>query len=149
MELLQRRTGIHAELLAEDPPSPVERQQGVSLPARPIQGEHEQGPEPLPKREPGDQRLQLAHHLEVATDLQVGIQSEPERTQAEFLQPSDLGLGEGDVGQVLERGPLEQRERLAKVLSPGQPVPGGERRPRPVEEGVESLQVELAVFDPQ
>jgi hypothetical protein len=96
-----------------------------------------------------NQRLQLAHDLGVAGGFEVTLQSLLERTQVKLLQPSHLGLGERCVSQVLERGPPEQREGLAEDLPRSLVVPGCEGRLGPIEEGLESLQVELAIFNPQ
>jgi hypothetical protein len=149
VESLQGLPGIDTELLGQGPAGPVEGHQCISLSTRPVQGQHQLAPEALPERRPNDQRLQLAHDLGVAPGLQVTLQSQLERAQTELLQPSDLGLGERCVGQVLERGPPEQREGLAEDLSRSPLVPGCEDQLRPIEEGLEALQVELAVLDLQ
>src|SRR4029453_2486886 len=149
VEPLQGKPGIDAELLGQGPPSTVEGDQRISLPTRPILSQHQLGPEALPEREPNDQRLQLADDRGVVADLQVALEPLLQRAQTQLLEPSDLCLSERYVGQVLERGSPEQREGSAEDPSRGPVIRGCKSRPRPIEQDLEALQIELAVLNPQ
>ena len=60
------------------------------------------------------QRLQLAHHLRVPSERQIGLDAPLERSQPQFLQPGDLALRKPFVGEVRQRRPAPQRQRLAQ-----------------------------------
>src|SRR5918993_449724 len=80
----------------------------------------------------------------MAANDQVRLQPLHEGIQAQLLQASDVGLGEGCVNQVLKRRTPEHRERLTQALPRPLGIAGRMRRSGPVKEGLEALQVELA-----
>ena len=55
MELREQLAGIDPELLGKRPPGPVEREQRLSLPPRPIQCQHQLAPQNLPEGMTGRQ----------------------------------------------------------------------------------------------
>ena len=57
-----------------------------------------------------------ADELGVAAEREVGVDTLLERAEPQLLEPRDLGLGERLVGEVGERRPAPQRERLAELL---------------------------------
>ena len=65
----------------------------------------------------GQQRLELAEYLTVATRREVRADRSLGRLQAQVLQPPDLGGRERLVGDVAERIAAPQRERLAGARS--------------------------------
>jgi hypothetical protein len=67
----------------------------------------------LAQRVLGDERLQLAHQVGVAAARQVRVDARLERRPAQLLQPRDLDLRERLEGEVGERRPAPERQRLA------------------------------------
>ena len=74
----------------------------------------------------GDQGLELTDQRVMAPELQVGLDPVFERDQTQFLEPRDLVLGEGLVGEVGQRRSATELERLGQGL-------GGDRRVAAVE----------------
>ena len=61
-----------------------------------------------------DERLQLRDQLASEAPREVGIDSELDRLEPQFLETGDLGLGERLVGEVLEGPAPPERQRLAE-----------------------------------
>ena len=97
----------------------------------------------------GDQRLELADHLVVAAEPEVGLDPVLVRDESQLLEPRDRALGEGLVAQVRQSGPAPEGEPL------GQQVGGlAERAPaqRSVSlfgEPLEAFRVQLVRIDAQ
>ena len=91
LELAELGPRIDPELLAEELPRRGERPQGVGLPARPVQREHQLRPEPLVEGVFGDQRLQLADEVLVEPERKVGIDPGLECGHPQLTEPGDLG----------------------------------------------------------
>jgi hypothetical protein len=77
------------QLLARLDPDLVERRaqaavhvERLALPPRAVEREHELRPQALAMRMRGDQRLQLAGHLGVTSELEVGVDSDLECGEA-------------------------------------------------------------------
>ena len=96
----------------------------LGLARRPVERQHQLVAQALPEWMRGDQALELAHELRVATTGQVGVDPLLQRRPAQLLEPGDLVLDEGFVGEVGQRGAAPQRERPAQQV-------GGTRRLRP------------------
>ena len=62
----------------------------------------------------GDEALELADEVGVASEREVGLDPFFERAQAQLLQACDLWLGERLVGELVQRRPSPQAERLAQ-----------------------------------
>ena len=87
--------------------------QRLGLARRAVQREHQLAAQPLAQRVLGDQRLELADELRVPAGGEVGVDALLERREPQLLQPRALGLRERLVGEVGERRPAPQRERLS------------------------------------
>ena len=66
---------------------------------------------------PCDQRLELADELRVVSERQVGVDSLHKHREAHLLETRDLGLGKSLVGEVGERGPAPEPERLPQLVA--------------------------------
>ena len=62
----------------------------------------------------GDEALQLADDVGVASEREVGLDPLLERVQAQLLQPRDLRLGERLECELVQRRPPPQGKRLAQ-----------------------------------
>ena len=71
---------------------------------------------PFAQRLPRDERRELADERSVASKRKVGLDPLLEHNEAALLEARDLGAGEVVVGEVGQRGPAPQRERLAQLL---------------------------------
>src|SRR6516162_4725981 len=94
LQLLQLRSWVEAELLLQGTTEAPIRRERVGLAAAAVERQHELAVKPLAQRAVGDERLQLRHEFEVATESQVGLHSLFECDQPQLLQPRDVGLGE-------------------------------------------------------
>ena len=107
LELLQLRPRLDAELLHECRPRRLVRGEGLGLPARAVQGEHQLATQPLPQRMLRDQPLELAHELGCPTAFEVGVDPPLLDDEAELLEPARL----------------LSRERLVREVGQGRPAP--------------------------
>ena len=69
---------------------------------------------PSPVRMLFDERLELGNERRMTPACEVGVDSGLDRRQAQLVETSDLGLRERLVGEVRERRPSPERERLAE-----------------------------------
>jgi hypothetical protein len=74
----------------------------------------------------GHQGLELGDQLGVPSLGQVRVESLLQCTDPRVLQPGDLGLGEGHMGQILKRCSPEQGKRLTEGFPRGPGPAGGE-----------------------
>ena len=89
-----------------------------------IQAQHQLPAQTLTQRILVDQRLQLPHELGVPPGRQLLLDSLLQTGDAQLLKPGDLGRGEPVRGQVGQRGPPPQRQRLLEPpLVPQPPEP--------------------------
>ena len=95
------------------PGMPV-RLERLGLAPAAVQREHPLRVQPLAQRVLGQQRVDLADDLMMATRGEVRIDRQLPRRQPQLLEPSDLSVGERLVGNVRERTAAEQRQRLAR-----------------------------------
>jgi len=72
-----------------------------------------------------------------------------ERCDAHVLEPRNLHLREGHVGQVLQWPAPEQREGAPEARGSRARVAGPKGAPSPVHEALEAFEIELAVVDAQ
>jgi hypothetical protein len=113
-ELVERRTRIAV------------CREGIGLPARPVEGEHLQRTEALAVRVGGDEPVELRHDMLVGTSLDVGGDACFEARQPGLLEAGRVGAREPLVGDVRERRPAPQGERLGVAALPGQLVEAGD-----------------------
>ena len=107
---------IDAELLRQHGPRPLERRQGLRLPVRSVQGEHQPAPESFAQWVGLRQAFELRDHLDVAAEVEASLDLLLERLQAELLEPRDLSGQGGLAAQVGEGGAAPELERLGQDL---------------------------------
>jgi hypothetical protein len=84
------------------------------LAAAAIEGEHQLAAQPFLKWVGLHERLELGDDLGVATEREVGVDAVHQRSEPELLEPTDLRLREVEEGEIGERRPAPERERLAQ-----------------------------------
>ena len=121
VQLLERGARIDSELLRQSAARVLIRRERFGLPARAVEREHQLAARPLAQRLLLDQRLELADHLGVPAELEIGLDPIFERGKPQLRQPPDLGLGErlelelGERRASPEGERLTQRRRLART----------------------------------
>ena len=93
----------------------------------------------------GDERLELRHELRMLPEREVGVDPPLDRQQVQLLEARDRRLRERLVGEIGERGPAPERERLAQQLG-GR---GGIGRAGLLDEALEAVDVELLGVEPE
>ena len=146
-ELPQLRRRLDPELVDEQPTALVVETDRLRLPASPVEREHQLRAELLAQWVSADELLELADECPVRAELQVGGDSPLERAQPELLQAADRGLGEGVVGEVRQRRPSPQRERLPQVLGGRASVAAFELARSGVDHALEALCIERVRLD--
>ena len=114
LEPLQLGRGVEAELVREREPCRAVDLERLGVPPRAVEREHQLAAQPFSERVRGDQRLELGDEPVVLAEaelagkpLLLGVEPEP-------LEPGDLGAGERLEGEVVERGPAPERERVGE-----------------------------------
>ena len=129
LQLPQPPARVDAQLIGQRAARGLERLQRLGLPARPVQGQHQQPGQPLTEPVAAGQLLQLGDHGGVAAQVQVGGKAVFQRGNPQFLQPVPLGLGERLIGHLGQRRSPPQRQPLAQH-------PGRSRRPARLQQPV-------------
>ena len=147
-ELDDRLRRIEADLVGQIGPIGGERSQGLALPPRLVQREHQLTREPFAPRMLTDQTLQLGYDVATATGGEVGVDPVLHRGDPQLGEPGDLGLGERVVGELLVGVPAPERERLAQDERRRGRV--GIRQPAPlVHQRLETHRVDVVGLDHQ
>jgi hypothetical protein len=149
LQVLQGRTRLDAELLHQGVSGPSVRLQSLGLATRPVQGQHDLGPQALPVGMLGDEGAELAHHLGVAPRGQVGLDTVLHGGQTKLLQTGDPGLSEWLVGELGQGRASPQAQGFPQ--DPGR-FGGITRRQGPEPLGPETLEpagIEVAILDLQ
>ena len=142
LQLLQLLRRIDPQLVREQLLRLAERIQGFRLTPGPVASQHQVRPEALAKRVLADQPFEVGEHLRVLADTQARADQVLDRRHAQLLEPSDLTVQRGRVGQIAERragpedeGLVERARGLAGI--------GREQTARPPQELLEAEHVEL------
>src|SRR4051794_23235973 len=90
-----------------------------------------------------DQRLELGDERRVAAEGKVRLDPALERVQAQLLEPPDLILGEGLIGEVGQRRPAPEIERLPQGVRGAAGVTAIERLAPLAGEALEPRRVEI------
>ena len=116
LELAQRSRRLDPELLGERPPECLVAGERLGVPARPVEGEHVLGAKTFAERMLGDQRLELADHVAMVPERELGLDPQLDRGEAKLLEPRALVPGERlrELGQRLA---APERERAAQQLA--------------------------------
>ena len=91
LEGSELRAGLDAGGLDEHPACLAVGLERVGLPARAVEREHALRVERLAERVLGDERVELGQDVAVAAGGEIGLDGELERTEAQLLEPADLG----------------------------------------------------------
>ena len=114
--LLERPGGrrwLDPQILAEASAETAEGPERVRLPARPVQGHHQLLGESLAGGVLASQRFQLADQFGCEPPTEIGLEPELDGLQAQLVEPSNLGLGEGLIGDVGVGTAVPERQCLA------------------------------------
>jgi len=115
VQLAQLGAGIDAQFLARVAMEPPIRDQRVDPTRRPVLGQHQQAEQPLPERMIVDQPAQLADHLGVPAQLQVGRDPLFHGDQPQLVDVGLAGLLQLRAGQ---HRAAPQVQRLPEQLGP-------------------------------
>jgi hypothetical protein len=118
LELSQRHAWLDSELVDHRPARLPVGLESLGLPTGAIEGEHQLAPESLAERLLGDQRLELPDELRTRAERELRVDQVLERCHAEFRQVADFVRDERLVGQIGERRPTPEPERLPQLLCP-------------------------------
>ena len=124
LEVAQRTAGLEAELVAQHPARVGEGAKRLGLPPSAVQGEREPGVQSFAQRMLGRQHLQLADHVVVASEGQVGVDARLEHGQPLLVDGRCLGQGCAVVHQLEQRRTAPQRQRVGQCATGGDGPPG-------------------------
>ena len=110
LEPAQLGARFEPELVAQRSPRIDVRLERVGLSPRAIEGQHQWAAQRLSQRMFGDERLELADQLAVATQPQVAVDPLRQRLEALLVQPLRLVRREGLERQVAKRPSAPERE---------------------------------------
>jgi hypothetical protein len=116
LELAQRRRGLETELVEEARSRPAVRLESVGLPASAVQRQHQLGDEALVQRVLSDKLFELGYQRRVSAECQLGVEQLLQRFEPDLLEPLDRRPGERLVGEICERRPAPDRQRVAKQV---------------------------------
>ena len=114
LERLQRRRRLDAEALDQRVPRRAVGLERLGLPSGAVQREHLLPAEALAQRVLGDEGLELGDERRMPAEREVGVDPLLERREAQLLEPLAGRGGERLVGEVGERRPAPEVERLAE-----------------------------------
>jgi hypothetical protein len=146
-EPLQAGARLDPELVDEQRSRLLVGGERFGLAPRPVEGKHGLAAQALPVGMRGDERLELADEVGPVPRPQVGVDPPLEGDQAQLLEPGDLRLGELLVGEVGERAPVPEAERLAERRRGERILPARSQRLCLPHQAFEPVQVELVGAD--
>ena len=112
---LELGPGVEAELAIERLARIAVGLERLGLAAGPVERQHQLRPQSFAGWMVRDQPLQLRDQRLVAAEGEVGLDPILDRDQPRLLEPGDLVLGERLIGEVGERRPAPERERLIEA----------------------------------
>ena len=115
LEALELDARLQSELPRQLAPGRPVGAQGLGLASGPVEREHQLPPQALTQGMVGDQDLQLADEIRMATGGEIGVDALLERDEAQLLESGDLRLQPSLVDQVGQRWAAPQRERLVQL----------------------------------
>ena len=143
LELAQRGGRLDPELVGELAPEDLVAGERFGVPAGAVKGEHVLGAKALAQWVLAGQRFQFAHDGVVAAEREVSLEPRFERGNAELLKPRTLVLGERLGGELGQRGPAPERQRLAESVGRLLGAPCVQRRARLRHDALEPVEVEF------
>ena len=112
LEVLQRGRGLETHLVAEEAPIVLERTERLDVATRAIQREHELRTRLLVERMRRDERLELADELRVLAEREAEVVALPDRRETKPLQANGQRSHELVIGELGERRPAPQTQRV-------------------------------------
>ena len=147
MEGLELFAGLDAHLRREALPGLAIGLERFRLTPGAIEGRHELAGESLARRILRDHAPKLRDELVVATGRQVRVHTSLDRSLVLLLEPRDLDLRERLEGQIRERLPAPEAQRLAQGRAGLFGLARGQGTPPVVHQALEALGVELSRSD--
>src|SRR4051794_8838414 len=147
LEPAQGRSWLDAEVVDHAPPRLGEDPQRVGLAAGAIQRKHLLAGEPLAQRMLGHESLELRRHLAMAAEREVSVDALLDCAHPQLLEPLCLVADGRLIGEIGERRPAPERQRLAQDGSRALGVAGCRRGAALIHERRELLAVEFAAGD--
>ncbi len=98
MQALEPVGGIDPEVLGEDGPGAPERAEGLGLPARTIEREHQVPPQPFAQRVFPSQGVEIPDQAGVTPERKLGGELLLDGGQTQLLQARDLTRERGFLG---------------------------------------------------
>nr|WP_256862102.1 hypothetical protein [Microbispora sp. GKU 823] len=144
LEPPQLGAGLQAQFPGEQLPDPAQGGEGVGLPSGPVEGEHEQAPQPLPVGVVLHQAFEVGHARSRVAERQPGLEPVLGGRGAQLGQPRHDRLGELVRGELGERLAPPRLQRGAQRLGRGGVLAPGERPPAVLGQRGEADQVHLA-----
>ena len=117
LEALELRARLQPELAREQPPAVAVGLKRVRLPPTAVQREHPLAPEALAHRVGGHERAELADDFAMAAETKQGLDPVLCRAKPQLLEPLDLGAGEVVEGELCQRRPSPELERLVEHVN--------------------------------
>jgi hypothetical protein len=114
-----------------------------------VEGQHQLRPQTLVVRVLADQRLQLPHHLGMGAERQLRLDQRLQRGDPQVLEPGDLPLREGLVGELRQRRAAPQRQRLLERRNGALRVGAGQLGAPLGHQPLEALRVEAVGIERQ
>ena len=111
LELAQLLARLDAELLDESPAGIRVGAEGLGLPSRPVERQHQLPAKAFPQRMFRDQRLELRHECVVASQRKLRVETFLDRDEPQLIEAVDLGLRELLVAELTQRVSAPERER--------------------------------------
>jgi hypothetical protein len=111
LEAAQLRSGLDPDLLAQRLPGLAVGLEGIGLAPGTVEGEHSLGVEALVQRMLGEQDAEIADHVAMVPDSELGVDRELDRAQPKLLEPPNLRGRERLLGDVGERRTMPELER--------------------------------------
>ena len=136
LELSECMGRLDAELFDKRAASVLVGIERLRLPARAVESEHQLRAEAFAERVQFDERTEFPYQLRMPSELEIRFAPPLQGREAQLLQTRDLCPREPVIGEVGERRPAPERERLPQRL-------GAALR----DERLEALEIELSLLD--
>ena len=114
LERAELGSGLNTQFVSQGRARPLVRAQRVGLAAAPVESEHEHRPATLTERLGGHHRLQLRDARPVSATCKIGVHQLLGRNPSQLGQPRRFGFRREVTGELLERRPAPQLQRLAQ-----------------------------------
>ena len=142
MQLGQRGARLDAEFVDEDRAGRAVGVERVRLAAGAVERRHQEATRPFAERMLEDELLQLAHHVGVSPERQVGLDPPLEREHSELLEAPCNGVEQRLLREVGERATAPEGEARREGRGGHSGIAVLERAASLVRELLEALQVE-------